>query len=41
MADIHITNKKDRYEEYEKVFEKIYKLLEKDPRDWWRENFRV
>jgi DNA repair exonuclease SbcCD ATPase subunit len=33
MADIHITNKKERYEEYEKVFEKIYKLLENDMRE--------
>lgn len=33
MADIHITNTIERYEEYEKVFEKIYKLLEKEPRE--------
>ncbi len=32
MADIHITNKNDRYEEYQEIFEKIYKLLEKDLR---------
>ncbi len=33
MADIHITNKKERYEEYQEIFEKIYKLLEKDSRE--------
>lgn len=33
MADIHITNKKERYDEYEKIFEKIYKMLEKDLRE--------
>lgn len=33
MADIHITNKKERYEEYQQIFEKIYKLLEDDPRE--------
>ena len=25
MADIHITNKKERYEEYLQIFEKIHK----------------
>lgn len=33
MADIHITNKKERYEEYQQIFEKIYKLLENDVRE--------
>lgn len=33
MADIHITNTIERYEEYEKVFEKIYRILEKDSRE--------
>lgn len=33
MADIHITNKKERYEEYQQIFEKIYKLLENDRRE--------
>lgn len=33
MADIHISNKKERYEEYQQIFEKIYKLLEKDVRE--------
>jgi DNA repair exonuclease SbcCD nuclease subunit len=33
MADIHITNKKERYEEYQQIFEKIYKLLEDDRRE--------
>ena len=33
MADIHITNKKERYEEYLQIFEKIYKLLENDVRE--------
>lgn len=33
MADIHITNKKERYEEYQQIFEKIYKLLENDSRE--------
>lgn len=33
MADIHITNKKERYEEYQQIFEKIYKLLENDLRE--------
>ena len=33
MADIHITNTTERYEEYEKVFEKIYKILENDVRE--------
>ena len=30
IADIHITNTTERYDEYEKVFEKIYKILEND-----------
>lgn len=33
MADIHITNKKERYEEYQQIFEKIYKLFENDVRE--------
>jgi DNA repair exonuclease SbcCD nuclease subunit len=33
MADIHITNKKERYEEYQEIFDKIYKLLENDSRE--------
>lgn len=33
MADIHITNKKERYEEYQQIFKKIYKLLENDSRE--------
>jgi DNA repair exonuclease SbcCD ATPase subunit len=33
MADIHITNNTDRYEEFDKVFKKVYDILEKDPRD--------
>lgn len=33
MADIHITNKKERYEEYQEIFEKIYKLLDNDKRE--------
>lgn len=33
MADIHITNKNERYEEYQEIFEKVYKLLENDPRE--------
>lgn len=33
MADIHIQNKNERYEEYQQIFDKIYKLLENDPRE--------
>ena len=30
MADIHISNNTDRYEEYEKIFKKVYKMLEEE-----------
>jgi len=33
MADIHIQNKKERYDEYQQIFDKIYKLLENDSRE--------
>lgn len=33
MADIHIANNTDRYEEYLNVFERLYKILEKDSRE--------
>ncbi len=33
IADIHISNNKERYEEYTLVFEKFYKILEDDKRD--------
>ena len=33
MADIHITNNTDRYEEYEKVFERLYMILGNEPRE--------
>ena len=33
MADIHITNNTDRYEEYLNVFERLYKILETDSRE--------
>ena len=33
MADIHVTNYNDRYDEFEEIFKKIYKILEEDIRE--------
>ena len=33
MADIHVTNYNDRYDEFEEIFKKIYKILEDDKRE--------
>jgi DNA repair exonuclease SbcCD nuclease subunit len=33
IADIHISNYTDRYEEYENIFKKVYKMLEEDKRE--------
>ena len=39
IADIHISSDEERYDEYEKVFIKLYKLLEeerKNSSNMWR-----
>lgn len=33
IADIHISSDEERYEEYDKVFEKLYKIIEKEKRE--------
>ena len=33
LADIHISSDEERYDEYEKVFEKLYKLLEEEKKE--------
>jgi DNA repair exonuclease SbcCD ATPase subunit len=33
LADIHISSDEERYDEYEKVFEKFYKLLEEEKKE--------